>query len=156
MKTKNQFIKKWLIYVFMLINIALVLDFLIPGQEINSKILFKEKKEQRYFNAGQNSHYSFALHTAKHIIDIDEVSFDAVAVGDSILFTSSMLFQETNSYGLADKARQTNSLRSFSGLYLPLLALVTLCLGLYLRKRVDILVFVVQIMTLLNLVYCLN
>lgn len=156
MKTRNHLIKKWLIYVFMLINTLLLLDFLIPGRQINSEIFYKEKKEQRYFNAAQNSHYSYTLHTEEHLIVVDESSFDAITVGDSLYYKRSFLFAETNSYTVNHQSTRTHSLRRFSGLYFPVMGLVIMVLGLAYRKKVDILVFVGQVMTVLNLLYCIQ
>lgn len=156
MTTKNQLIKKWLIYVFMLINSLLLLDFLIPRRQINSEIFYKEKKEQRYFNAAQNSHYSYTLHTEEHLIDVDESSFDAITVGDSLSYKRSFLFAETNSYTLNNQGTRTHSLRRFSGLYFPLVGLIIMVLGLAYRKKADILIFVGQVMTGLNLLYCIQ
>ncbi|MFK7786926.1 MAG: hypothetical protein AB8B56_17525 [Crocinitomicaceae bacterium] len=143
----------WLYALFGLIALLILSDFLIPGTIYNQEIHSIQKEHQQYFNAGGNSHVSFKVTTDEHEFSVSEEFADTTEEGTMIEYAVSGIFRETNWYQLHSKRSEIHSLRIFTGLIIPLIVLVAMGLSYFLKRKMETLVFVLQLLLVLDMIY---
>ena len=90
--------KKTLEILIYLLAILFVIDFLLPGTEITSKVSTIKQVKQNYYNAGGNSHFSYTVKTENENFIISKEFRNKITQGDTILIKKSKIFNEVNSY----------------------------------------------------------
>ncbi|KGO07900.1 hypothetical protein NV36_00370 [Dokdonia donghaensis DSW-1] len=132
-----------------------MLDFALPGKMYTEEVSRVQKKKQRYYNAGGNSHNSYEVVTPKHQFSVAE-DIAKSAKGKSMSYTVSLLFQEVNSYSiLPSQDRSIYSFRLVSGFVLPLLLLLAIGIKFRFKKDLSILLFVLQLLVVGNFIWLL-
>ena len=145
--------KKLLVYGITLITAFVILiDFILPGKVFTEEIINIEKERQQYYNAARNYHYSYKVVTSKHHFSVSE-DFAKYVQSQKIKYSVSFIFKEVNRYGLlSSKKSSIYSFRIVSGLILPLLVIFTIVVAYKYKKRLSILIFVLQVTLLANLI----
>lgn len=138
-----------------LLALVTLLDFALPGTIYTEEVTRVQKKKQRYYNAGGNSHNSYEVVTPKHQFSVAE-DIAKSAEGTSMSYTVSLLFQEVNSYSiLPSQDRSIYSFRLISGFVLPLLLLLVIGIKFRFKKDLSILLFVLQLLVVGNFIWLL-
>ena len=138
-----------------LLALVTLLDFALPGTIYTEEVTRVQKKKQRYYNAGGNSHNSYEVVTPKHQFSVAE-DIAKSAEGKSMSYTVSLLFQEVNSYSiLPAQDRSIYSFRLISGFVLPLLLLLAIGIKFRFKKDLSILLFVLQLLVVGNFIWLL-
>lgn len=149
--------KAVIILLFAALATVFILDYLIPGDSYTEKVTAIDKNLQRYNNAAQNYHFSFAVLTENHTFSVSEDFARQLNEGDEITFSVSPLFSEVNHYKhLKSETSESYILGIIAQLILPLLSLIVFTLGLKYHSKVGNLVFVFQVLLLADLVLLLN
>jgi len=140
--------------VFALFSIVIIFDFVLPGTLVNEGIKQIKRVQERYYNGGGNSHYSFHLVMQEREFAVAEGFAKRVHAGDQIEYTLSPLFSEVN---WCRKPPSTDKsfyvLRLLSGLAIPLFTLLSLVLEYRYKMKIDIAVFILQVLLVADLVY---
>lgn len=140
--------------VFALFSIVIIIDFVLPGTLVNDEIKQIKRVQERYYNAGGNSHYSFHLVMQEREFTVAEKFAKHVQVGDQIEYTMSPLFSEVNWYRKPPSTDKSfYVLRLLSGLAIPLFTLLSLALKYRYKMKIDIITFALQVLLLADLVY---
>ena len=140
--------------LFILVALVIITDFALPGEAFTDQVIKVQAERQQYFNAAQNYHYSYKLTTGQHDFSVSEDFAETVNEGDTVNYRLSRIFKEVNRYHLSTtESIHTNSLRRYSGLILPLLVLLVMGLAFRHGKRMSALIFVLQALTLGDLVF---
>ena len=131
-----------------------IADFAIPGKVKTEQILNLDRNTEQYYNAAQNSHYSYKIITSEDEFSVEGDFAQLDLENKTIEYSVSRIFQEVNWYKLeSTEDKQQHSLRLVSGLVLPLLALIAIVADFKFERNVEILVFVLQVLLLGNLVF---
>lgn len=146
--------KKTLEILIYVLVILFVIDFLLPGTEITSKVSTIKQVKQNYYNAGGNSHFSYTVKTENENFIISKEFRNKITQGDTILIKKSMIFNEVNSYTF-NNFSETFSLRLFSGLILPLIVILIITLLKKFKQENNALFLISKIMLIGNLIYVL-
>lgn len=143
--------------LFVLASLTIIADFIIPGRIIIDEIINVKKERQQYYNAAQNYHYSYELYTNEHQFSISE-DFAAIIEGEEkVQFSLSRIFKEVNWYNsLFSNNRAVFSLRILSGFLLPLFFIISILVTYLYKKNIGILVFVLQVLIILDLIFLMN
>jgi len=139
------------------ITLALIIlmDFSLSGNAFKEEIIHIDKGKQTYNNAGGNYHYFYKVKTAKRTFSVSK-EFATTSKDKIIYYTTSSIFNEINSYGSPHRKNLSRySLRTASGLILPLVVILILLVSLKLKKRIDTLVFVLQAVLIADLIFLL-
>ncbi|NRA92463.1 MAG: hypothetical protein HRU26_07210 [Psychroserpens sp.] len=137
-----------------IIAIVIILDLVLPGKTITENIVSFEQDLEQYYNAGGNYHYSFKVKTNNHEFSVSEAFADLNVEGQTIEFSVSRIFNEINWYKLSDSTeRFTYSLRTYSGLVLPLAVLISILIAYVFKRHMDLLIYILQILLLADLIY---
>lgn len=141
---------------FVLAALVIIFDFVVPGRFFSEKIISVQMEEQPYNNAAGNSHFSYQATTSQHQFSVTEEFAEMVQADDRIEYSVSPIFKEVNWYGLPSfEYRATYSLRTMSGLVLPLLTILSILVAYRFKRKIGILVFVLQALLIVVLVYLL-
>ena len=146
--------RKRLYAVFSVIALIILVDYSLPGKTHSQEISDILQDRERYYNAAQNSHFSYRVITPEHEFTAKE---DVVALEpgiDSIQYATSPLFNEVNWYqAKTSNSKSYHSLRMVSGLILPLLTLIVIFITLRSNKNIDTLLFVFGVVLIADLVF---
>jgi hypothetical protein len=147
---------KLLLYAITLFTALIILiDFTLPGKIYTEEVESVEKKRQQYYNAARNYHYSYELVTSKHNFVVSE-DFVKSVENKPVKYSVSLIFNEINKYGLeSSKENTTHSFRIASGLVLPLLVIFIITFAYKYNRKMNILIFVLQIVLLANFILLL-
>jgi hypothetical protein len=138
--------------ITLFIALIIIVDFTLPGKTYTEEVISVEKKRQQYYNAARNYHYSYEVVTAKHNIMVTE-DFAKSVENKLIKYSVSLIFNEINKYGLESSNESiTYSFRIASGLVLPLLVIFTIFFMYKYNRKMNILIFVLQIVLLANFI----
>ncbi|MCZ4410042.1 hypothetical protein O3Q51_14565 [Cryomorphaceae bacterium 1068] len=143
--------------LLVLMAVALILDFVLPGRVITSEIVKVERERQHYYNAGGNHHFSYKVVTSEHQFNVEEDFAKSLAQNDEkIEYSVSWIFKEINRYRLVSSQNSSfSSLRFVSGIVIPLLTLVSMFIAYRSKKDIGTLVFVLQALLVADLVFVL-
>ena len=97
------------------------------------------------------------MQTAQNYITVSPSFAATIKVGEPIYYKLSTLFNEINGYRLSeDQPFKVHSMRWFTGLILPLLAMAILLISLRYPDKYGTFLFVVQCVLIADLIYLLN
>ena len=140
-----------------LLSLIILFDFLIPGQAHNEEVQEIEQKRQQYYNAAQNSHCTYHIITQENRFIVSQEFAKQLAVGDEVTYSVSHIFREVNGYGKSDSDQMgQHSMRIFSGLVIPLLAIVVMIIGIRFKEKMGIVRFVIQVLLIADLIYLIQ
>ncbi len=141
---------------FVMAALVIIIDFILPGSTFNDEIISVQSKQEQYYNAAANFHYSYQVTTSEHQFSVTEEFAEMVQADDKIEYSISQIFKEVNWYRLpSSDNRSTYSLRLMTGLVLPLLAILSIFVAYRFKKKIGILVFVLQALLMADLVFLL-
>lgn len=141
--------------ITILITLVVLMDFALPGTRYTEDVVSVSRKKEKYYNAGGNSHNTYHVVTATRQFSVSK-DVATTAEDKQIDYALSLLFKEVNGYKLASSNKnQIYSFRVISGLVLPLLVLLALGISYRFKKDMSILLFVLQVLTVGNLIMLL-
>lgn len=143
---------KRLVYsLTLVIALVILMDFTLPGTLFTEYVTNIKKTRQNYYNAAGNYHYSYRVITPKHQFSVSR-DFAKLVADKKVEYSVSLLFKKINSYRLqSSKKNEIYSFRIASGLVLPLLVIFTIVIAYIYKRRISILLFVLQVLLLANL-----
>lgn len=151
---KFQFV---LSFTYISIALLILLDLAIPGKRISETILNVQSELQQHYNASGNYHYSYKVLTENHQFSVSKDLAQVDWQGRILNFSVSRIFGEVNWYRMTSKATKSyHPLRILSGLVVPLLMLITLFIRYRSKKKLDILLFILQFLFIANLIYLIR
>lgn len=129
-----------------------LVDYRFSKETIRTTITDARRSLENKYNVGRNYYYGYSLETAEGAIVVSKEFQEGVSVGQEIRIKKSLFFDEVNQVtAVASGDTEVYSLRTASGLLLPSLVLVILGIGFTLKNKVSTLVFVMQVVLLVNL-----
>ena len=141
--------------ITVLISLVVLMDFALPGTRYSEDVVSVSRNKEKYYNAGGNSHNTYQVVTPTRQFSVSK-DVATTLEGNQIDYALSLLFKEVNEYKLATSEKShLYSFRVVSGLVLPLLVLLALGISYGFKKDLSILVFVLQVLTVGNLVMLL-
>ena len=147
-------LRTFLYSLFILMALVIITDFLLPGKAYTDEVRNVQAERQQYYNAAQNYHLSYKLTTDQHDFSVSEDFAETVNEGDTVNYRLSLIFKEVNRYQLVSEDKgHTDSLRTYSGLILPLIVILVMGLAYRYGNKMSILVFVIQVVAIADLVF---
>lgn len=151
--------KVQLVFMIVMIGVAMAIlaDFEFSRETITHLVDKKQNRLENRQSTGRNYYYSAHLTAGDYTIPVSEDFGDATKKGHTLIFEKSLLFNEVNSVtnsdiGLSEKF----SFRWMTGCIIPLFAIIFFILGIKKREKLNTLVFVTQVILLLDFVFLLN
>lgn len=149
-------LKQIIMLLFGLLAIVMILDFSISGKTYEEEVITVNKNKEKYYNAAQNSHYSYTVKTAMHSFSVSENFASQLNENQKLNIKTSLLFDKVNTAEIiATGKTETYSLRLLSGLVFPLIALIILALGYIQPNKRGVLLYVTKVLLIANLVFLL-
>lgn len=143
--------------LFVLTSLTILTDFILPGSVVVEDIIEIKKEKQQYYNAARNYHFSYRVFTSTNNFSITEDFAKELSNNQQIEFAVSPIFREINSYRLLNaESREIYSLRIFSGLIIPLALIIVIGLAFKYEKKMSILIFVIQAIVIVDLIFLLK
>jgi hypothetical protein len=143
-----------LFVIFILAALVIIVDFAWPGKVVNDEILEIKSELQQYYNAAGNSHSAYTVVTNEGQFLVTEDFAQSVQGNEKIEYAVSSIFKEVNWYKLpSSKNRSYYSLRTISGLVLPLITITLLLFTFLTKKKLSTLVFVLEALLLADLIF---
>lgn len=140
-----------------LLALTMILDYSLFSKTLVEKVVKTQQSYENYYNAARNAHYSYRLQAESHDFSVSEIFASKALVGQEIKIEISPIFREVNSYSLSNTGyKEVYSLRRFSGLIFPILILLTLAIGYKYGEKLSTLTFIMEALTIANLIYLLN
>jgi hypothetical protein len=156
MNSKQSKLRLGLHSLFVLTSLIILSDFILPGNVIVEEIIDVRKERQQYYNAARNHHFSYWVFTNSNNFSITEDFAKEIKKNQQIEFAVSPIFKEINSYRLLISGNEeTYSLRVLSGLVIPLALILVIGLAFKYERKMDILIFVLQVLLIADLMYLL-
>lgn len=141
---------------FVLAALVMMLDLFVTGSVINDEVKSIATERQQYYNAANNHHYSYKVITGEHQFSVNEEFARSVRAKDQIVYSISRIFKEVNWYKLpSSETHETYSLRIMTAIGVPLLMLISILVSYRIKKDISILVFVLQVIMIVDLIYLL-
>ena len=154
---KNNLVSRLLHGVFAFCALLILIDFLLPSTVVKEDVVEIKQTRQNYFNAARNYHYSYRVITKNHRFSVTQEFANLVKDSNTVVFALSPLFNEVNWSSLPTaKNKSYYSLRIASGLALPLLVLLIFGLKYYANKRFGPIIFILQVLMVVNIVLVLT
>ncbi|MCF2874755.1 MULTISPECIES: hypothetical protein [unclassified Tenacibaculum] len=152
---KNQYKLRLTVYtISILIALVIIADFALPGKIITNKIANIQKSLEEYYNAGGNYHYSYKISTDKHEFSVTEEFAVLVKENEEIEYSVSQIFKKVNWYKQpSSDDKSFYSLRIVTGLVLPLLVILSIFIAYRYKKKMNTLLFVLQILLIADLIF---
>ena len=142
---------------FVLVSVVIIIDFLFPGKVYQNEILEVKGGRQQYYNAARNSHFSYKVVTPEHEFSISEEQAGLELDHQKIEYSVSRIFKEVNWYKIeSSKDKLTYSLRTISGLIVPLLSIISILIAKFYKRNISTLVFVLQVLLIADLIYVIK
>jgi len=140
--------------VIILIAVAIIADFALPGTVFFDNIIDVERNREQYYNAANNHHHSYKVITNLHEFSVEEDFASLDWEDQQIEYSISRVFKEVNWYKLHTAQNKSfYSLRVASGLVLPLLTLLAMFLAPRIKKDIAIPVFILQVVLVADLIF---
>lgn len=143
-------------YVFLLAALTILADSYWPGKSHKSTIERIAITYEPYFNAAGNGHNSYSIITQKHSFYIDEDEKDDFSEGSQIDYRLSPIFKEVQQFESNGYQGKLSSLRIYTGTLFPLFFITVILFSFRIKRKLSILLFVVQVALIANLVYLFN
>ena len=155
MKNQLSITQLFLYGITILISLVVLMDFALPGTPYTEDVVSISKNKEKYYNAGGNSHNTYQVVTATRHFSASK-EFAIAAADSNITYAVSFIFKEVNTHRLtASDKGYIYSFRVVSGLVLPLLVLLAVGISYSFKKDLGILLFVLQVLTVGNLMMLL-
>lgn len=133
-----------------------LLDYRFSKETVSETITATTRSLENKYNAGRNYYYGYYIKTPNGDVVVSREFQKNISIGQVIAIKKSLVFNEVNQViNVASGMSEVYSLRIASGLILPSLVLVILAIGYRLQNRVGTLVFVAQMVLLINLIFLL-
>ncbi len=143
--------------IFTFIALVILVDFVWLGRTFNDEIINVQKERQQYYNAARNYHYSYKVNTNEHEFFVTEDFAKSDLINEKIEYSVSPLFKEVNWYRfLTSENKSYYSLRIISGLVIPILTIVLIFLTFRYKLNIGTLVFITEVILIVNLIYLLT
>ena len=143
--------------IFTLTAVLILVDFISPGRIINDEIINVQRERQQYYNAARNYHYSHKITTSEHNFLVTEDFVELELLNKKIEYSVSRIFKEVNWYRLRSSEKKSiYSLRIASGLVLPLLAIISIFMAFWYKKKIATLNFILQILLMADLIFLMR
>lgn len=138
--------------ITILLALVVLIDFTLPGKVFIEDVIKVERKREKYYNAGGNSHISYKVITSKRQFSVSEDLAKSVEK-KQIEYSESLIFKEVNRHKLVSSEKSTiYSFRLVSGLILPLIVIIIILIAFIYKKEMSILIFVLQVLLIGNLI----
>lgn len=138
--------------ITILLALVVLIDFTLPGKVFIEDVIKVERKREKYYNAGGNSHISYKVITSKRQFSVSEDLAKSVEK-KQIEYSESLIFKEVNRHKLVSSEKSTiYSFRLVSGLILPLIVIIMILIAYIYKKEMSILIFVLQVLLIGNLI----
>ncbi len=139
------------------VAMAILADFEFSSETITYLVDKKQNRLENRQSTGRNYYYSAHLTAGDYTIAVSEDFGDATKKEHTLTFEKSLLFNEVNrvtnvTTGMSEKF----SFRWMTGCIIPLFAIIVLVLGIRRREKLNTLVFVTQVVLLIDFVFLLN
>ena len=140
-----------------LIALVIIADFISPGKVFNEEVIELQRERQQYYNAGGNSHFSYEVITGNHQFSVEEKFAKSDLEDKRIEYSVSQIFREVNWYRVPPAENKPfYSFRIASGLVLPLLSIISILIAFRFRMKIDLPVFILQVLLIVDLIYLIN
>lgn len=134
-----------------------LIDYRFSKNTTIDKIIDKTRSLENRYNVGRNYYYGYYLNTAERTINVSKEFQNNVVPNDDVEVEHSLLFNNINRItSVSSRAAEVYSLRIASGLVLPSLVLLILGIGYKLGNRIGTLVFIAEIVLLVNFYFLLR
>ena len=155
---KHQHKLRLLLYAtFTLAALVILADFVLPGRIINDEIINVQSERQQYYNAARNYHYSYKVITSEHEFLVAEDFAELELLNEKIEYSVSRIFKKVNWYRLISSENKSSySLRIASGLVLPLLTIISIFVAFRYKKKIGILLLIIQILLIADLIFLMT
>ena len=138
--------------ITILLALVVLIDFTLPGKVFIEDVIKVERKREKYYNAGGNSHISYKVITSKRQFSVSEDLAKSVEK-KQIEYSESLIFKEVNRHKLVSSEKSTiYSFRFVLGLILPLIVIIMILIAYIYKKEMSILIFVLQVLLIGNLI----
>ena len=144
-------------FILLFISIIVILDLIIPGQQHLEEIKGIQKEKEQYYNAAQNFHFSYSVLTEKNAFSVSKKFALNAKPNDQIEYQTSLIFNEVNGFKLINqKETSFSTIRILSGFIVPFIFIISSLTQWFFKKKYEILNFVLQIITIGNLIYLMQ
>jgi hypothetical protein len=153
------FSKMQLAFMMIMIGIAMAIlaDFEFTSQTITQEVDSKNYRLENRQSTGRNYYYAAHIQAGDYRIPVSEDFADNTEKGHQLTFNKSLLFNEVNRVtNVATGASEKFSFRWMTGCVIPLFGIVVLVLGIKRREKLNTLVFVTEVVLIINFVFLLN
>jgi len=142
--------------LFAVLALIIVLDYFISGEVRTETIMQNMKNVEQHNNPSGNVHYSYKVYTKTNSFFVSEEFSNSIQRGEQVVYRISPLFKEINGYKTVDATSfHTYSLRIWSGLLIPILAVMVLLIAYRYPEKLSILEFIAQALLLADTAYLL-
>lgn len=143
--------------VMIVMAMAILADFEFSSETVTQQVTAKSSRLENRQSTGRNYYYATHLITEDYRIPVSENFGDATKKGHTLIFNTSLLFNEVNRVTNEDtEMSEKFSFRWMTGCIIPLFAIIVLVLGIKRREKLNTLVFVTEVVLLIDLVFLLN
>ena len=146
-------------FMIVLIGVAMAIlaDFEFSSETVTQEVTAKSNRLENRQSTGRNYYYATHLITGDYRIPVSEDFGDATKTGHTLTFNTSLLFNEVNKVTNVNTGDSEKfSFRWMTGCIIPLFAIIVLVLGIKRREKLNTLVFVTQVVLLIDFVFLLN
>lgn len=153
------FSKMQLAFMLIMIGIAMAIlaDFEFTSETITQEVDSKNYRLENRQSTGRNYYYAAHIQAGDYRIPVSEDFADTTEKGHTLIFNKSLLFNEVNRVtNVATGASEKFSFRWMTGCVIPLFGIVVLVLGIKRREKLNTLVFVTEVVLIINFVFLLN
>ena len=139
------------------VAMAILADFEFSSQTITHQVDSIRNRLENRQSTGRNYYYSTHITAGDYTIPVSKDFRDATEKDHTLNFEISLLFNEVNRVTNLDTGQSEKfSFRWMTGCIIPVLAIIVLVLGIKRREKLNTLVFVAQVVLLLDFVFVLN
>lgn len=143
--------------LFIITSLIILADFMIGGRVVVDEIIGVKKERQQYYNAARNDHYTYRISTRKHSFFVTADFAKKILDKEKVEYTVSRIFSKVNRYKLLNSENsEMSSLRFLSGLFIPLLVIMVLGIAFKYKKKMSVLVFVIQVLLIVDLIFLIK
>ena len=153
------FEKIQMIFMIVMIGVAMMIlaDFEFSSETLTHEVSSKRWQLENRQSTGRNYYYAAHIVAGGYRIPVSEDFGEQTEVGHTVTFDKSLLFNEVNritndTMGMSEKF----SFRWMTGCIIPVFALLIMVIGIKRREKVNTLVFVTQVVLLIDLIFLLN
>jgi len=158
MDKEEVFNKIQLVFMILMIGIAMVIlaDFEFSSETLTERVDSKYKRLENRQSTGRNYYYATHIQAGTYRIPVSEDFGDDTKEGHTLSFEKSLIFNEVNRVTNRDTGLSERfSFRWMTGCIIPLFAIIVLVLGIKRREKLNTLVFVTEVILLIDFIFLL-